>query len=146
MNRHRILTLLLTLCFALTGRAEGGSRWENLEVGMNETDVAAALGSPLIVNGARGLVQWTFDAGGSVMFQQGALLFWGAPRGYRPDPEKPATLVAAIDTQAPVETQPTPTLPPADTSLHGPSSPNTPTLRRPQSNVRVASFDELRKS
>ena len=59
---------------------------------------------------------------------------------------KPATLVVAIDTQAPVETQPTPTLPPADTSLHGPSSPNTPTLRRPQSNVRVASFDELRKS
>ena len=144
MNRHRILALIFTCCFALTGRSEGAPRWEHLAVGMNETEVAAALGSPLIVNGARGLVQWTFDAGGLVMFQQGALLFWGTPRGYRPAAIEPVLDVVAVENPAPVEAASTPVA--AEASRLEPLSPHAPPLRRPQTEVRVASFDELRKS
>ena len=144
MQRHRILALLFACCFALTGRGEGEPRWEHLAVGMNETEVASALGTPLIVNGARGLVQWTFDAGGLVMFQQGILLFWGTPRGYQPTPIENPIEVVTLELPAPVD--PAPTSSSTTTLELPPSSPHTPMLSRPQSEVRVATFDELRKS
>ncbi len=91
---HHLLLLCSALALCVSAQAKSTARWDHVGLGMSPVEVAEVLGNPLIINGSRGYQQWTFDAGGSVMFHQGTVLHWKLPKGFKaPDPAK-APLIA----------------------------------------------------
>ncbi|WP_221032746.1 hypothetical protein [Actomonas aquatica] len=157
---HRRLFLLSFICLALAGRAHAESRWDTMGVGLSTTDVAAALGSPLIVHGGHGFEQWTFDHGGTVMFHNGAVMHWNTPRGYRAPSRQPlvashmaglrrpdfsrftkATAATAVAASTPETTK---TL--VDEFDEPPAPPSDEIAPTQQQRVRVPTFDELAQS
>ena len=72
----RLFVMLLLL--AATARAE----WRDLKPGLDSAAVARHVGRPLMQSmGHRGaFVTWTYDNGGYVMFRDGLVTCWQAPR------------------------------------------------------------------
>ncbi len=70
--------LVIALLTAAAARAE----WRDLRVGLDPKAVAELVGQPLMQQRARGgvLVTWTFDHGGYVLFENGRIRYWQAPR------------------------------------------------------------------
>jgi hypothetical protein len=143
--------LLLLLSLAAFGSVRAQTPWEHLGVGMGEEQVSALLGQPLIVNGGHGYVHWTFDSGGSVMFREGSVLFWGTPKGIRAASSSRARLtIAAPVLEAPavsltaIPEQPAPVAMPVS-PIAAPQAPG-PDFRPAQTAVRVQSFAEITKS
>lgn len=70
--------LLLALLFAASARAE----WCELKEGADTKSVLACIGAPLLMNKSRNgrQITWTYDNGGYVMFANGRVTFWSAPR------------------------------------------------------------------
>ncbi len=148
------LAQLLLLCSALTcvATARTDSRWEDMSSGLNEFEVSSILGTPLIVHEARGYKQWTFDAGGLVMFHRGAVAYWGTPRGHKPAPKPrlltvitepiPGHEVPSVATANPAAKTPTETV----RRLPVFAAPTATETTTPNVKVRVSSFDEITKS
>ncbi len=164
MSRPLPPSRILLLCCALGAPAFGQSRWEDLSSGMDEQQVSSVLGQPLIVHGSRGYIQWTFDAGGSVMFHQGKVAFWGTPKGHKPAAKprlmtvfnepipghEPPTVAPDATTPAPrTVPESTPTRPAVDTpSLISPTTaaPAANSQPRPQEHAKPRSFAEIVRS
>lgn len=93
--RNRFLQHIL-LCCVLTVSAYGKARWNEMDTGKSESDVFKMLGAPLIMHGGRGYMQWTYDAGGAVMFRQGIVIYWNTPVGYTFVPEAPKPIPPVV--------------------------------------------------
>lgn len=74
MKRLLMLLLLLTA----TVRAE----WRDLKPGLDPQAVARHIGHPLLQSAGHSgaFVTWTYDHGGYVMFRNGFVTCWHAPR------------------------------------------------------------------
>jgi hypothetical protein len=73
---RRALTCLGLLLALNQVRANDG--WALLKLGMSGSEVAAALGSPLICSKGRGFERWTYDNGAEVLIH-GWLIGWTVP-------------------------------------------------------------------
>jgi hypothetical protein len=73
------IVLLALLCLTV---AHARAAWSDLKEGLDPKAVMLLVGQPLIANQARGgaLITWTFDDGGYILFENGRLKFWQAPR------------------------------------------------------------------
>lgn len=73
MKRILIIALLLVSC----ARAD----WKDLKVGLDPQTAAELVGAPLFQNRTRGgtMVNWVFDNGGFILFENGRVKFWQAP-------------------------------------------------------------------
>lgn len=71
--------MVLLFLLAMAGlRAE----WRDLKEGLDPKAVEKFIGAPLMQTKARGglLVTWTYDNGGYVLFENGLVRYWQAPR------------------------------------------------------------------
>lgn len=150
----RFFRLLLILGLAAAGPVRAQSPWTHLDFGMGEEQVYALIGGPLIVNAGHGYVHWTFDAGGSVMFREGLVLFWATPNGLPPAPlARPAARRQPLAAMAPARAAASPPVPavapapfvaaPATVAAAPRSAPDRRELRPA---VRVPTFAEITKS
>jgi hypothetical protein len=71
--------LVLTFALLVSGAS---AAWSDLKEGLDAKAVEQCVGAPLIVSGTRGgtVVNWTYDRGGSILFENGRVKFWQAPR------------------------------------------------------------------
>ena len=54
--------------------------WKEVKRGMDQKEVAAAVGAPLIMNRGKGGAEvWTYDNRGYIQFQNGRVMWWDAP-------------------------------------------------------------------
>lgn len=95
------------------------ARWSEMGTGKTEPEVFAILGAPLIMHGGRGYMQWTYDAGGAVMFRQGLVIYWDTPAGYQP--AAPLPVVAATKPALVAPTKPARVPAPAPETEAGPN-------------------------
>lgn len=74
MKRLCVIFLLLA--------ASAHAGWPDLKAGLDPEAVARAVGQPLLQSAGHGgrYATWTYDQGGFVMFHQGRVTFWQAPR------------------------------------------------------------------
>jgi hypothetical protein len=153
------LTALIVLTLSLASAARADSGWHDMKTGMNQQDVAIALGQPILVHGSRGYTQWIFDEGGSVMFHRGLVSHWGTPRGFKPL-AKNQILIAARTMSHPVKVRATAaetaitevivtpqTIPANDPAFIEQDLQNfRPNYQTPEKETKMRSFDEIRKS
>lgn len=73
-----VLILVLFACAAGSARAD----WQRVKEGLDQKAVLALIGPPMLANKSRSGRQqsWTYDAGGSISFENGRVRFWQAPR------------------------------------------------------------------
>ena len=74
VKRIVIIALLLVSC----ARAD----WKDLKAGLDPKTAGELVGAPLFENRTRGgtMVNWVFDNGGFILFENGRVKFWQAPR------------------------------------------------------------------
>ena len=74
MKRSLLIFLLLATC----ARAQ----WSDLKAGLEPKAVMRFVGEPLMESKVRGglFVTWIYDEGGYILFENGVLRYWQAPR------------------------------------------------------------------
>ena len=71
----------LTLIFALLA-SSASAAWSDLKEGLDAKSAEQFVGAPLFVNRTRGgtVMNWVYDCGGYILFENGRVKFWQAPR------------------------------------------------------------------
>ena len=71
----------LALLFAVLVSGASAA-WSDVKDGLDPRAAEQAVGAPLIENRTRGgtIVNWVYDRGGYILFENGRVKFWQAPR------------------------------------------------------------------
>ncbi len=74
MKRIILIAMLLA--------SSASAAWCDLKVGLDAKTAEQLVGAPLFGNRTRGgtLVNWAYDNGGFILFENGRVKFWQAPR------------------------------------------------------------------
>jgi hypothetical protein len=94
--------ILLVMLLASTARAS----WGDLKEGLDPKAAEQMVGAPLFENRSRGwtFVNWVYDNGGSILFENGRVKFWQAPQGAAP--ARPLVVVASTPAAVPAAPAP----------------------------------------
>ena len=78
MNWTMKRLVLLFVCLVSGATAA----WRDLKEGIDAKTAEQLVGAPLFVNQTRGgtMVNWVYDCGGYILFENGRVKFWQAPR------------------------------------------------------------------
>lgn len=79
MHLRTLLLPVILLSLASSSFAGMAERWATLKEGMQAGEALAALGAPLISNGARGYQRWIYDSSGEVLLYAGQVIAWTQP-------------------------------------------------------------------
>jgi hypothetical protein len=79
MKARALLLTLLLVAPASSLLAGGTAGWSSLKEGMGAAQAMAALGAPLLQNGARGYQRWVYDSAGEVLLYDGQVIAWTQP-------------------------------------------------------------------
>ena len=80
MSQCRIFAIVLAMLCSVAG-TQGADGWARIKAGMTRTELAAALGEPLMKSSGRQFELCIYDAGAEVLCFRGAVVAWTAPAG-----------------------------------------------------------------
>lgn len=73
---------ILFIAIVLGLVSSASAAWADLKEGLDQKTAEQLVGAPLFGNRTRGhtMVNWVYDNGGFILFENGRVKFWQAPR------------------------------------------------------------------